>query len=312
MSYQEERPQEKVGMSSTTKWILGIVGALIVGAGLVIAGLFVGQGLAARQAANTTVYGPIGGRGAIGGPGMMGQFYGQDDDEDVPYIGGPGTMMDRRGTRGGAYLDDDGVYPCGVMGPGVGQGCTGTLAADVDPLTVDEAEKAIDGYLDAVGDDDLELREVMIFDNHAYGQIVEESTGIGAMEVLVDPVTQTVYPEHGPNMMWNTKYGHHAGGYTGMMGGRGMRGPGYTWEYVPDVDAELSVDEEEAVEAAQSYLDAYLPGAQADEHADPFYGYYTLHVLRDGEVTGMLSVNGYTGEVWLHTWHGDFIEMAGH
>jgi hypothetical protein len=43
--------------------------------------------------------------------------------------------------------------------------------------------------------------------------------------------------------------------------------------------------------------------------ADTFYGYYTIHVLRDGQVYGMLSVNGTTGQVWYHTWHGDFIAM---
>jgi len=39
-----------------------------------------------------------------------------------------------------------------------------------------------------------------------------------------------------------------------------------------------------------------LPGAATDE-PDAFYGYYTLHVLRAGEIAGMLSVNGYTGQV---------------
>jgi hypothetical protein len=307
MSYQEERRPEKQDMSSTTKWILGLAGALIVGAGLVVAGLFIGQGLATRQAANTGFYGVTGGRGAIGGPGMMGQFYGQDDDEDVPYNFGPGMMRGGRGMMGGAYPNGE-AYPYGYgMGPGMMGGYNSGLA-DVEPLTVEEAEGAIVDYLDAVGDDDLEPGEIMIFDNHAYGQIVEESTGIGAMEVLVDPVTRTVYPEYGPNMMWNTKYGHHAGRF----GGPGMMGRGYGWQAAPDAGTALSIDEEEAVEAAQNYLDTYLPGAQADEHADPFYGYYTLHVLRDGEVIGMLSVNGYTGEVWLHTWHGSFVEMAAH
>jgi hypothetical protein len=302
MSHQEEQHPEKQGTSSTTKWILGMAGALIVGAGLVVAGLFIGQGLAARQTANTGYY------------GMMGQYYSQPDGEAAPYNVSPGMMRGGRGMMGGAYTDDERAYPYGYgMGPGMMGGANSGLA-DVEPLTVEKAEGAIDEYLAAVGDGDFELGEIMIFDNHAYGQIVEESTGIGAMEVLVDPVTQAVYPEYGPNMMWNTKYGHHAGGAggPGMMGGRGMMGPGYGWQVVPDPDAELSIDEEEAVEAAQDYLDATLPGAQADEHADPFYGYYTLHVLRDGEVTGMLSVNGTTGEVWLHTWHGDFVEMAGH
>ena len=25
--------------------------------------------------------------------------------------------------------------------------------------------------------------------------------------------------------------------------------------------------------------------------------------------TGMLSVNGYTGQVWYHTWHGPFVQL---
>ena len=180
---------------------------------------------------------------------------------------------------------------------------------DVEPLTIEEGEEAINGYLAALGDDDLELHEIMIFEDNAYGILVEESTGVSAMEVLVDPATKTVYPEPGPNMMWNTKYGHHTGGFGSMMGG--MMGWRFNRQALPDVSADMPVTEEEAVEAAQTYLDEYLSGTVADEHADAFYGYYTLHVLRDGEVVGMLSVNGYTGAVWPHTWHSGFIEMAG-
>ncbi|HLF88062.1 MAG TPA: hypothetical protein VI451_03900, partial [Anaerolineales bacterium] len=78
-----------------------------------------------------------------------------------------------------------------------------------------------------------------------------------------------------------------------------------------EISADLPVTPEEAVESAQRYLDTYLPGTQADEHTDAFYGYYTLHILREGEVVGMLSVNGYTRQVFLHTWHGDYVEMSG-
>jgi hypothetical protein len=67
----------------------------------------------------------------------------------------------------------------------------------------------------------------------------------------------------------------------------------------------------QAVEAAQTYLDTYLANnLQVDEQAEPFYGYYTLHVDRNGETIGMLSVNGYSGQVFLHTWHGDLVEMS--
>jgi len=66
---------------------------------------------------------------------------------------------------------------------------------------------------------------------------------------------------------------------------------------------------DKAIEYAQSYLDRAMPGTIAAEpHA--FYGYYTLHTERNGQITGMLSVNGYTGQVWYHDWHGPFISMS--
>lgn len=51
-----------------------------------------------------------------------------------------------------------------------------------------------------------------------------------------------------------------------------------------------------------------LPGTKAED-AEAFYGYYTLHVLKDGKIYGMLSVNAYTGAVWYHNWHGAFVKI---
>ena len=56
-------------------------------------------------------------------------------------------------------------------------------------------------------------------------------------------------------------------------------------------------------------MDANRTGATVEEHADPFYGYYTIHTFVDGEIEGMLSVHGTTGQVWYHTWHGVFVQM---
>ncbi len=58
---------------------------------------------------------------------------------------------------------------------------------------------------------------------------------------------------------------------------------------------------------AQEFLDARLPGTKVEEGVDTFYGYYTLHVLKDGKVYGMLGVNGYSGWVWYHEWHNNFV-----
>jgi hypothetical protein len=46
--------------------------------------------------------------------------------------------------------------------------------------------------------------------------------------------------------------------------------------------------------------------------ADPvaFPGYYTLHTLDAGKISGMLSVNAATGAVWYHTWHGAYIATS--
>ena len=88
-----------------------------------------------------------------------------------------------------------------------------------DPLTLAQAQDAVEKYIATLNNDDLKLAEVMIFDNQAYAEIVEKSTGIGAMEVLVDPATLNVFPEYGPNMMWNLKYGMMAEhGNCGHMG----------------------------------------------------------------------------------------------
>ena len=121
------------------------------------------------------------------------------------------------------------------------------------------------------------------------------------MEVLVDPVTQRVYPEPGPNMMWNLKYGQRANG--GMMGYRASANTTPT--------ADMPVTPAKARQLAQQFLDRNYPGLQVAAEADPFYGYYTLHTLKDGEVVGMLSVNGYTGQIFLHSWHGKFVTMSG-
>jgi len=295
-------------MSKTFKITLIVTGILFATAFLLLVGFFVGRlGWWA---------------GGFGPGGMMGLRlpFGQGQvavgsGSDWIYPVGMGSEM-----MGGYYQGPAGPngaphsFPFGGhMGPGMMGGYGGSGYSQADPLSLEQAEGALQDFLSSYGDEDLHVAEIMIFDNHAYAEIVEQSTGIGAMEVLVDPVTLEVYPEHGPNMMWNLKYGMMSG--NGMMsggGGYGMMGGNWWGSQAgsADLSAEMPVSPEQAVEIAQSYLDKELPGAQADEHADPFYGYYTLHILRDGQVTGMLSVNGYNSQVFLHTWHGEFIEMS--
>ena len=188
------------------------------------------------------------------------------------------------------------------MGYGMMGGNQSSAPATTAPIPLEQAKQAFEGYLARLNDPDLELSEVMVFDNNAYARITEKSTGIGAMELLVDPASLTVFPEYGPNMMWNQKYGH--------MGGRGMMGGGSGMMGNPvNNSGSMTITSEVAGKIAQQYLDQQFPGFQVSSEPDPFYGYYTIDILKDGQPTGMLSVNGYSGDVFLHTWHGNFVEM---
>jgi hypothetical protein len=186
----------------------------------------------------------------------------------------------------------------GMMGPGMmgmGPGMMGGWyqgQAAGQALTLEQAEQRVQAYLEQVRNQDLVLDEVMAFQYNFYALVKEKSTGRGAFELLVDRMTGAVFPEHGPNMMWNTKYGMmaHMGG---MMGYQPPTGP-------------MTVSADQAKSIAQQWLDRNLPGTTT-EAPDAFYGYYTVHTRKDGKISGMLSVNGYGGAVWYHAWHGAFI-----
>jgi hypothetical protein len=190
-------------------------------------------------------------------------------------------------------------YP--VSRPGIICPMRGVWSGWQGPLTMDDAIRIAEDYLKSLNNEDLAIKEIMEFELNFYVVYYEKSTGIGAFEMLIDkPGTGGmmgygyIRPEPGPNMMWNTKYGMHVG----WVGGIGNR--------------TITVDQ--AKEYAQRWLDTYLPGTIAKD-VHPFYGYYTIHIERDGKIYGMLSVNAFTGQVWYHNWHGTYIqtkEMSEH
>lgn len=171
---------------------------------------------------------------------------------------------------------------------------------------------------------DLEVGEVMRFESNYYAELEEK--GRPATEVLVDPSSGAVWLEYGPAMMWNTRFGMMSdfrlrgggmmGGGSGMMGGgmmgagmmngAGMMGGAGTPLAREAQDGEITATEAEAI--ARRFVEAQDPALTVDE-AEPFPGYFTLHTLRNGKVTGMLSVHATTGAVWYHWWHGRFVSM---
>lgn len=199
-------------------------------------------------------------------------------------LGGWGFSRSGWGMMGGGYgmMGDYGVsYESGESGESI---------SNEEATAV--AQNVIAGYRNP----DLEVAEIMAFSNHFYVQAREQSTGRYAFEFLIDRGNGRTHAEPGPNMMWNTKYGH------------------MSWlRWLPWVSSsgEMSISREEARKIAQEYLARTRFDLVVDDETDAFYGYYTLHTLRDGKIAGMLSVNGSSGRVWMHTWHGTFLGMVG-
>ena len=166
-----------------------------------------------------------------------------------------------------------------------------------------DVEAIAERYISAYRLQDLEIEEIMEFDNHYYVEVWEPTSGRFALEFLIDRDTGIATPEPGPNTMWNLKYGHMAQGMMGI-------GPSSFFGLGND-GTSMTLSEEDAQEAAQLYLRQSNSELEADDHAAAFYGYYTLHTLQEGQIVGMLSVNGFTGEVWPHTWHGAYVGQLG-
>ena len=184
----------------------------------------------------------------------------------------------------------------GMMGGyqyGYGNGYLAPYANTSAPLNITSALTVANNYLASIGNADLAVKEVEEYTNNFYVQVKEKSTGTGAFELIVNKYTGLAYPEMGPNMMWNTKYGMMRSGVLGGIFG------------APTTATTVTVTQ--AAAYAQQFLNAYFPNTTTGD-ATTFYGYYTIEVLSNGSPYGMLSVNGYTGQVWFHNWHGTFIQ----
>lgn len=278
----------------TLKW-LGIIAAVAVAAFLI-------------GTAVSSVFAQGGGPWGNWGRGMMGAYA---PNATQPYSGtyGYGSgMMGRGGMMGGGMMGGyapnatqpySGTYGPGMMGRGMMGGYYGgNVNPNAKPITLEQAEQSAAQYAQSLGAN-FKVAEVMQFDNGFYAEIVENDTGIGAQEILIDLYTGAAFPEYGPNMMWNTKYGHMSGGLGGMMGG---------WFNRPS--GQMTVTPQQARQYAQAYLDQAQAGVMVGDDIVQFYGYYTLHTFKDSKEFGMLSVNGYSGQVWYHTWHGAFIASS--
>lgn len=176
-------------------------------------------------------------------------------------------------------------YGPGMMGGmmGGGMGMMSVYPAPAQPIPPAEARARLESFAKRFSSE-ARLKDFMSFSENYYAQIVD-AKGNGLVEILADRYTGNVYLEPGPNMMWNTRWG------MGMM------------QAQPSVA--VRYDKAAAQRLAEQFLKGYLPGAKVME-GQAFSGYYTFDFGRK-EIEGMLSVSAYTGEVWIHTWHGVFL-----
>jgi hypothetical protein len=246
--------------------------------------------------------------GMMGGAGMMGSA--TTTTGTVPYDahGMMGMMMSMMGNMmGGAQGAPYGMGSAmmGMMGQGMMGGWSDPNAK---PLTLDQAQAAALKYIQSLPNNvgvNLAPVEVMEFANGFYVAVGDKSTSAGAFEILVDRYNGNVTPEPGPNMMWNTKYGMMSGQQGGMMGMMGgMMGLWTPNQGTPTVTAQ------QAQTYAEQFLAIKFPTAKLPQDLISFPGYYTLDFEVNGQPAGMLSVNAYTGQVWYHTWHGQFLSES--
>lgn len=187
-------------------------------------------------------------------------------------------------TRAHGMMGGDGMMgPSVVSGMHMMNGMMGYYSEVPVPLSHEDAEMIAVKYLKSLNNPDLIIDEFEEYSHNFYVSIVEKSAERGAFEVIIDRYGGSIQAEP-QSMMWNAKYGM-------MSGSRG---------------AEMTVTTEQAMKIAQDFVDVVFPGTKADEIVT-YYGYYTVMTALNGEHYGMLSVNGFSGEVWYHTWHGMFI-----
>ncbi len=256
--------------------------------------------VAALLASSAFAAAMMGGGGYGGYGGMMGGGYGYGYN-NPPYSTGATIST----TPSAQYYQP--VYPMmfgggmmGQFGNGYGfggmmgrYGYTAPYTYTGSAITITQAVTIAQNYVSSIGNPDLAVKQVEEYSANFYVQVNEKSTGNGAFELLINKYTGSIYPEMGPNMMWNTKYGMMSGGILG-----GIFGTPTTTMPLTSVQATSN---------AQQCLTSYLPGTTTGDVAT-FYGYYTIEVLNGGTTYGMLSVNGFTGQVWVHTWHGTFVQ----
>ena len=154
------------------------------------------------------------------------------------------------------------------------------------PASIDEAVTAAQEYAADISED-IEVVKVMEFTNGYYALVMEKEGGKGAFGLYLRSNNSRASRMGSRYYMWNTKYTP-----------AGVN---------PDADPENTVSMTDTAEAAQDALNEDGIKATVDEKGVDFYGYYTFTYLVDGELAGLISVNGTTSQAWHYDWLGTYV-----
>jgi len=198
----------------------------------------------------------------------------------------------------------------GTMGNGMGaimlvSGGT-PYRHDGATIKMEDAITIATGLLNAIGDSSLALDEVEEWEFNYYIVVKQAAPSkYKAFQLIMDKWTGAVMPEPGPGMIWNQKYG-------GMMGSMSDRMPGHMNRRERKItEPTFTVTPEAAAASVNQFLrERFSRALVVESTPDVFFGFYSFDVKDSvtGAKYGMLSVNGSSGQVWYHTWHGTFVQ----
>lgn len=235
-----------------------------------------------------------------------------------PMFSGQGPMLNRQGPmmRGGQWTDNDnfgrgngprggygmgygngpGAGVRGAGGPGFGPGAGGVgrgygfsdfgTGASIGQ---DQVPTIVNGFLARFTGGSYQISRILQFANNYYVQVTDSSKKAPAFELVVNANGGAVHPTP-VTMQWNTSYGRAQYSLQGNVG-------------------QMSVTSSQAAQNAKDYVTKVSSNASVSSPVQ-YSGYYSFIVSDNGKTVGVLSVNGYNGQVWYQNWNGAFVKSV--
>ncbi len=158
------------------------------------------------------------------------------------------------------------------------------------PITSNKAIDIIRKYLAKTNNEDLYPAHLFEYNTHFETELREKDTQRGAFELIIDKFTGRIYPETGPNLSWNNKYGINSN-YFG-------------------IQPKMTLSVVDALGVAGDFIKRTSPELKVEGDATEYYGYYEFHITQDGKLAIEANVNGFTGQLWIENWHGPLLREA--